>query len=122
MPVSLQVRSDTGFGDSANPPKLLRDAARRDPALSTKRIYASIRDNPLPEFFWWMHIDSQMWSFIRRLARYEHGATRKELQMLGRSPERVYTRARMLGYAIYVDGKWHITSAGREAIARQEVK
>jgi hypothetical protein len=69
-----------------------------------------------------MHIDTQMWSFIRRLARYENGATRKELQMLGRSPERMYTRARKLGYVIYVDGKWHITPAGREAIARQEVK
>jgi hypothetical protein len=69
-----------------------------------------------------MRIDTQMWSFIRRLARYENGATRKELQMLGRSPERVYTRARMQGYAMYVGGKWHITPAGREAIARQEVK
>jgi hypothetical protein len=69
-----------------------------------------------------MHVDTLMWSFIRRLSRYENGATRKELQLLGRSPERVCTRARVRGYVIYVDGKWHITPAGREAIAQQEVK
>ena len=69
-----------------------------------------------------MHVDTLMWSFIRRLARYENGATRKELQLLGRPPERVYTRARKRGYAVYVDGKWHITPEGREAITRLEVK
>ena len=59
-----------------------------------------------------------MWTFLRRLAQYENGATRKELPLKADRPEeRARQRARLSGYAIFSDRKWQITAAGREALS-----
>jgi hypothetical protein len=62
-------------------------------------------------------MDIETRRFLTALATHNGAASRKDLPLADRAQDRVRQRARRAGYIEYGGGMWHLTTAGRNALA-----